>query len=91
MNIFKNDVDIGKVVDNSLEIHQHKNNKNIVILILKFIRDPDIKIKMCFLEDLENTSELSKIYIKPIKKDIKTNKQYFLIDNIKYYLKHNII
>lgn len=92
MNFFNNNDDIGEIVDFSFEIHTHKKNKNAVVLIINFIRSPDIHAIIRILQDNpDNTSELSKEYKKVIKKDIKNNKQYFLLDNIKYYLKHTII
>lgn len=84
--------DIGLIIDFSLEIHQHKTNINTVVLITEFIRSPDIYAVIRILQDNpDNTSNISKEYKKAIKKDIKNNKQYFLLDNMKYYLKHNII
>lgn len=92
MNFFDNDNNIGNIVDCSYEIHTHKKNKNAVILIIGFIRSPDIHAIIRILQDNpDNTSELSREYKKVIKKDVKNNKQYFLLDNIKYYLKHTII
>ena len=85
----KNDV-IGDVVDNSYEIHILNNN--IVILIVAFIRSPGLHCVIHLLEDKkDNTRELSPPYKKAIKKDIKQKKQYFEIDNKKFYLKHAII
>lgn len=92
MSLFENNIDIGDIVDTSYEIHMHKKNKNAVILIISFVRSPDIHAVIRILQDNpDNTSELSKEYKKAIKKDIKNNKQYFLLDNTKYYLKHDII
>lgn len=86
----KNKNEIGFIVDNSYEIHII--NKNIVVLVVAFIRSPGLHCVIHLLEDKEdNTSELSPPYKKAIKKDIKKKKQYFEIDNIKYYLKHTII
>ena len=90
MNIFKNDINIGDIVDNSYEIHEL--NKNIVVLVVAFIRSPGLHCVIHLLEDTEeNTSELSPPYRKAIKKDTKKKKQYFEIDNRKFYLKHNVI
>lgn len=86
----ENNDEISFIVDNSYEIHILNNN--IVILIVAFIHSPGLHCVIHLLEDKEdNTSELSPPYKKAIKKDIKKKKQYFEIDNIKYYLKHTII
>ena len=88
----KDNDDIGFIVDNSYEIHTHKSNKNIVILVIAFIRSPDLHCIIKFLQDNpDGTSDISKEYKKAIKNDAKNKKQYFLIDNIKYYLKHKIV
>ena len=83
---------IAEIIDNSFEIHSIKNNDYKVILIVNFIRTPDLYAIIRILSDnVDGTSELSREYKKQIKKDIKNNKQYFLLDNVKYYLKHKII
>lgn len=88
----ENSDEIGFIIDNSFEIHTVKNNKDVVILITSFVRSPNLSCIIRILQDnIDGTSEISKEYKKQIKKDIKNNKQYFLLDNIKYYLKHTVI
>ena len=88
----ENNDEIDFIIDNSFEIHTVKNNKDVVILIISFVRSPNLSCIIRILQDnIDGTSELSREYKKQIKKDIKKKKQYFELDNRKYYLKHTII
>lgn len=78
---------IEKLIDNAVEIH--RLNVQSVIVIIAFIRSPDLKCILKIIQDFGNVSSISPTFTKTIKTS--KNKQYFIIDNKKIYLKHKVI
>lgn len=82
-------IDIGAIIDSCFEIHKHKFNKNISILILDFFRCPEIVATIQLIMDSGTNSTLSPLYKRRIFRDKKGF--FFKLDSEKYYLKHNIV
>ena len=83
------ELDISAVVDSCFEVHKHKFNNNMVILLLDFFRVPELICTMQLLQDIDGDSILSPLYKRRIYRDKKGF--YFKLDGEKYHLKHNLI
>ena len=82
-------IKISDIIDSCFEVHEHKLNKNMVILILDFFGVPELICSIQLLQDTAGDSILSPLYKRRIYRDKKGF--YFKLDGEKYRLKHNLI
>lgn len=63
---------------------------NNVILVYNFVRTPDLFVIFSIVQDNKNESIETPLYKRRIKTD-KKNRQYFIIDDKKIYIRHKVI
>lgn len=81
---------LNELINKAIEIIGLKTSLTGIILVTDFIRNPDIYIEFYILQDFNNNTNISKKFIKRLFTDKETKKQYFKLDDFKYYIKTKV-
>ena len=82
---------LSNLINNAIETLPLKSNINGIIVIIDFFRSPDLIVEFYILQDKNDITNVSKKFQKRLLFDKKTKKQYFNLDNNKYFIKTKVV